>query len=44
MKLSRKYDSFENMTVEATIYEKHVSATMDWTLKIEVSGESSGKF
>lgn len=23
--------------------KKYVSATMDWTLKIEVSGESSGK-
>lgn len=44
MKLSRKYDSFENMTVGGNcIWKKYVSATMDWTLKIEVSGDSSGK-
>ena len=44
MKLSKKYDSFENVTGgDDYIWKKYVSATMDWTLKIEVNGENCEK-
>ena len=44
MKLSKKYDSFENVTGgDDYMWKKYVSATMDWTLKIEVNGENCEK-
>lgn len=44
MRLSKKYDDFENVTGgDDYIWKKYVSATMDWTLKIEVNGESCEK-